>query len=247
MRQIVLLLAVLLAAACETSRGAGEAAPAQGSYRIGTRAIPLPPGAWHEIGRADEQVQSNVGTLVFRTVLLAQEDKGRLAGLIVVSANLPAGVQLGFTGAANSFACRQDGSDLVPVRREILERSFDCRRVLRWSPAGDGRGANGTQPAWRDFAARRDRDPAWAPLLGHVVSFGLADRDGQITAAYGFNPETRGLLRDARPWPQNGWNPANQSPAQRQYLARVLAWSEATGPLVRGGFASGSAVEAPAL
>ena len=180
-------------------------------------------------------------------MLMAQEDKGRLASLAVVSASLPGAGALQYYGAAGSFPCRQDANDVVPGRREIMERSFDCRRVLGWVPATDGRGREGPLPAWRDFAARRDADPAWAPLRGHMVTYGLADGTGQMTVAYAFNPETRGLLRDARPWPQNGWNPANQGTAQRQYLARLSAWADAADAPVRRGFSSSSALGLPAF
>lgn len=241
-RRALLMAGLGLATGCEAPRIEG---PQSGSFHIGARAIPLPPGDWREIGRADEQVPSGTSAIAYRTVLLAHEDKGRLASLVVASGTLPGAGNLRFINAANSFPCRQDANDVVPGRREITEASFDCRRVLPWTPVSEGRTANGTLPAWQEFVARRDRNPAWAPWVGHTVTYGLADRDGQMTLAYAFNPETRGLLRDTRPWPQNGWNPANQPGPQRQYLARMVAWADMADPVVRRGFASSSAPGLP--
>jgi hypothetical protein len=243
-RRTLLLAGLALATGCESPRTEG---PKSGSFRVGARAIPLPPGEWREIGRADTPILIDSGQITHRTVLMAQEDKGRLASLAVASATLPGAGNLRFYNVGNSFPCRQDANDVAPGRRDILEQSFDCRRVLGWVPASDGRGRDGLLPAWQEFVARRDADPAWAPLRGHTVTYGLADRGGQMTVAYAFSPETRGLLRDARPWPQNGWNPANQGTAQRQYVARLVAWADAADPQVRRGFANSSALGLPAF
>lgn len=243
-RRVLLLAGLALATGCESPRIEG---PQSGSFRIGARAIPLPPGEWREIGRADEQAFGGTSNITYRTMLMAQEDKGRLASLVIASASLPGAGHLRFLDVGNSFACRQQANDVVPGRREIMEQFYDCRRVVAWRASTDGRGPNGVQPGWQQFVARREADPAWAPVHGHMVNFGMADRDGQMTLAYTFSPETRGMLRDTRPPDQNSWNPANQSPPQRQYLARLAAWADAADAPVRQGFRNSSTQGLPAF
>jgi hypothetical protein len=219
----------------------------RGSFSIAGRAVPLPPGDWVVLGtsaRDGTALTTGAATaLGNRQVVLANEQDGRLTGLVFASA----GERGDWVTYSNwqSGACAGGPAVLTELVREGNERFQNCASVRSWSNPRQ-RPAN-VDAAWQAFFDKAAAQPGWAPSVFHSLWIRVAEQNGSMNVYYHLSPETRGFVRDDQPWSRNGWNPVNQQPTHKAYLARLVDWSKATHAQVRSGFRTGSAGPAAAF
>lgn len=218
-----------------------------GSITINGWAIPLPPGEWTTVGTSDApstpRMTGAATALGGRRVLLAQESGGRLTGLVSIFAG-----ERGESVVYRDWqvmACAATNVSLGVIVREGNDRYQNCADVRTWA-ATTARPQN-VDPRWARYFDMAQARPGWAPTIFHTAWSRMADRAGAVNVIYHFSPETRGFARDSKPWPQNGWNPANQDAAQKAYVERLVAWLRETHALVRRGYLYGSTTPAPAF
>lgn len=218
-----------------------------GSVVMNGRAIPLPPGEWRELGRSStEGVPRQTGAstrLGGNTVLLAQEQGGRLSGLVSILAG-ERGTWVTYDNW-ESMACARTTWSLHSLVREGNQSYQNCADLRTWT-ATTRRPAN-VDARWAPYFDIVATRPDWAPSVFHTAWSRVADHSGSVNVIYHFSPETRGFARDGRAWAQNGWNPANQDDAKKAYLARMSDWLRDAHARVRRGFLYGSADPAPAF
>jgi len=211
-----------------------------GSVVVNGRAVPLPPGEWKALGSTPAQsapTYSGAGSpLGSGSVLLAQEQSGRLSALvsIVASERFP------YVTYPNweTMACARTNASLRLLMREGGESFRNCADVRTWSGTTQ-RPAN-VNARWVPYFDTTQARPGWAPSIFHTAWVSIADRSGSMDVIYHFSPETRGFARDDRPWAQNGWNPANQNDAQKAYIVRLADWLRDAHARARRGFLYGS-------
>lgn len=236
------LLALLLAAALPCM-AAPRSASAQNSFGQGFtgslvlngRAVPLPPGEWRLLGRDSQPARGSA--LGVEAVLLVQEAGTRLAGVVVARASTPA-VNAAYADFDRRGACARGDETIAVIVREATQAAQNCARVTQWSTPT--RRPPAPAPEFAGYFALAESQGGWAPARFHSVWIAIADATGDLELYYHFSPETRGFVRDERPWPQNTWNPANQTSRHREHLARLTAWARSAHALARAGFASGS-------
>jgi hypothetical protein len=208
--------------------------------------VPLPPGDWQVLGVAVRDSAPDLGgrfTLGSHTLLLAQEQEGRLAGLVSIHAS-PRAQQAGYANW-EVMACAPTAVSLGALVREGSDRYQNCADVRTWTPTTQ---RPATVPGqWLPYYDRAAREPGWAPAVFHTAWSRVAEASGSLDVIYHFSPETRGFARDERPWARNGWHPGNQSAEQRAHVARLKSWMTETHGRVRGGFQSGTATPASAF
>jgi hypothetical protein len=242
MRYVAGLLAFLL----WLDHPAANAQPATGTSVSGTvvmngRTVPLPPGEWTSLGRqADESIPRQTGAttrLGGNSVLLAQEKDGRLAGLVSIVVG-DRGTWVTY-GNWDVMACARTNLSLSSLVREGGESYQNCADVRTWTGTTQ-RPAN-VNARWVPYFDMVQTRPGWAPTIFHTAWSRVADRSGSMDVIYHFSPETRGFARDERAWAQNSWNPANQTDAQKAYIARLADWLRDAHARTRRGFLYGSA------
>lgn len=201
------------------------------SLTLNGRFVPLPAGEWRLLANVEEPAQGQA--LGFRAVLLVQDAGDRLSAMVVARVSTRA-TNAVYSNWARRGACAQGDETIAVIAREASERAQDCARVTTWtSPA---QRPPSPAPEFSRYFAMAESLQGWVPARFHSVWIGIADNTGDMEVYYHFSPETRGFWRDERPWPQNGWNPANQSAQQKAYLARLVAWGRGAHGLVRAGF-----------
>jgi hypothetical protein len=227
MRRLVLLCAAVACLVVPAAR----AQTFNDSITLNGRAVPLPAGAWRLLGEAQEPAFGQA--LGFRAVLLVQEVGTRLSGVVVARASTRANNAV-FSNWDRRGACAQGDETIAVIVREANERSQNCARVTQWSTPTT-RPPN-PAPEFQKYFELAETQDGWAPARFQSVWVAIADNTGDLEVYYHFSPETRGFVRDDRPWAQNAWNPANQTQRQKEFLARLVAWGRGAHALVRVGF-----------
>lgn len=236
--RVTLLLAILLGLAAAPAR----AESFSGSVVLNGRAVPLPPGEWQVLGRDSQPARGSA--LGVEAVLLVQEVGTRLAGIVVARASTPA-VNAAYADFDRRGACARGDETIAVIVREASVTAQNCARVTQWSTPT--RRPPAPAPEFARYFALAESQPGWAPARFHSVWIAIADATGDLELYYHFSPETRGFVRDDRPWPQNAWNPANHAPRQREHLSRLTAWGRTVHGLARAGFRNGATGPAPAF
>lgn len=201
------------------------------SVLLNGRAVPLPAGEWRQLGSAEEPAYGQA--LGYRAVLLVQEVGTRLSGIVVARASTRANNAV-FSNWDRRGACAQGDETVAVIVREASERAQNCARVTQWSAPATPPPA--PAPEFREYFKLAATQDGWAPARFFSVWIAIADHTGDLEVYYHFSPETRGFVRDDRPWAQNSWNPANQTDRQKGFLARLVAWGRGAHALVRAGF-----------
>lgn len=204
----------------------------QGSITVSARAIPLPPGEWTVLARDAVANLNTYGGPVQRVLTLTQEQNGKLAGLIFISALEPSPQPLIYTNSPGQTVCRTFTSDLAPTVRDIPnDQGYFCRRIAMF--AASSWRVDNPAPHFKAFLDRRTAQPGWAPRQMVWLSYGMADGRGPMHVEYNFDPGVTNF---------GGFGPGQMPPAQR-----AGTWATAVDPLIKAGFRTGSTGPAPAF
>lgn len=186
----------------------------QGSLRLGSKVVPLPPGPWRVLHQG--QVQGRTSELTTPTTthqaVLVQEHAGRAAALVIAEAAQEVGVvwhPFGVCLNQSAFARRIEAA---------TRGRLDCRGMVM---VGSGLGP-GTPAYLHAFYAEGTTRPGWIPPRWLSSQFVLSEGMHMLRVEYRYAPTVFAPAAANAP----NWNDGARNPAAEAVVTRLTAWGD---------------------
>jgi hypothetical protein len=213
------------------SASAALAQTVSGSYPLGIRHVPLPPGEWRVAGTATPDQTTREGMVRYDTkrVLLVQEDATRVRMAIWAQAG-QASARIQWAGTP--AACNTSPYHRIVVTVEQWEHN--CGKLGWWRPSTPVR--IDPDDVWPPYIERASERRSFLPERFLYVQTRMANAQGYLDVTYYINPEAYDVPIDRKDWAVNAWNPSIGSTVHAAYIERLKRWMSGIMPQVQKGF-----------
>lgn len=234
-RSVLMVAAVMLLAACQTTNSKLETIPAQGSSVSGSYAaangrvtVPLPEGTWVVAGSGFNRAGYNNP---IEEVVLVQVKNDEAVGFVEIRTPV---VRSG-TGFVDSRFCERKDIHHIVRKINVDGGAQDCWGVnhFRMTLTGD-------VPHYLDQARQYlVNNKIKSPLNAINVSYRFGDKSYFVDASYLFNPEAEGFAPpQIAEWSTSDWHRDRvyMDPDKVAYIDKMKAWGRDWYPKVKAGF-----------
>jgi hypothetical protein len=213
---------------------ASAQAVAEGSFSLGGKVVPLPPGPWRVLYQVAEPGRTREGdmpTLTHRAVLV-QERAGQAAAVVLAHA----ATEVGAGWSPHGICVNTAASVLQRQVESAIWGALDCRGLVLVTS-----GRRQSLPAWMNpLYDEGERRPGWIPPRWISAEIIQSQRMHYLGVEYRFAP---GIFAPPTANAVN-WAEGVRSTAQQDVVQRLQGWSERASAELRRGL-YGRAPSAP--
>ena len=191
--------------------------------RLGTRAVPLPPGDWVEVSRTARTEPLGTQQLDTTEVGLVRSTPQGIDAFIAVSAQDAQGTAP-VRNWGSSVTCARATEALARYLRTVTEAVNECA-ILTHAVTPLAPPAAGTAPShWQAFAALREGREETMPATMLLVRYRFADSRRATTVWYHFGVERYGFPRTVTGWHESAWRRPVDDQPRGALIERMRQW-----------------------